>query len=555
MATYEEWNRAILSYTISGAARGARIYLAIDDEAIEHIASVLQTTPEDFAKAVRLRCVIHTRIKLERVYSTVSYNYTEPPRYLALLSAMVLAAHRMGDDSSLDAKNYFFYFNRLLDLHAEGRPPGLENSAEEKLWQDWSIWLRYNGFQPTAHKIHETHTYTYAVSQAMLRQSDKNALWGHFASIPHKYSDTLAKDELISTLQGNAAYLTNHIKRLLNEEGKIGALRYEDLATTIYEVFAEWHDSGRPRERLSTSHITRLRSIRAGLYRSEDVITGQIEYYLLPRQPQKSVHTSTFSILWDDEISLSVERSGWFEIVQRALTISELSQGINLPVKGNPQIEYLILPKRDFWILPPDPDDTTSGVYASWSERPEVGEPVVLLCTPDLADDLSMLRKQGLIEWQKITPVENWLEYFGVMSISDAWDGINLKHQELISQLRPRSYVGLSLRHGLRDPQSGAWLAGYGPEIVAPSFEGEAQIIISDFTSEATLAVFSKVQSGVPVSWSWSDPGQYRVSVVSGGQKRERMVRIIEWTELSISVLTQMPPLLNNVNVFGAWLD
>src|SRR5688572_7286584 len=98
MATYEQWNEALLSYVISGVPRGSRVYIAIDDDAIEFIGSQLGAVPGDFFEVVRSRCIKSNTVNLSRFFTrTVAQEqYQETPPYFAFLCFMVLAAYRMG---------------------------------------------------------------------------------------------------------------------------------------------------------------------------------------------------------------------------------------------------------------------------------------------------------------------------------------------------------------------------------------------------------------------------------------------------------------------------
>ena len=64
MASYEDWNRAIVAYFTAGCAKGAPVFLSLDSEAIEEITARFLDQPvagdpqHDFVAAVRLRCAV-----------------------------------------------------------------------------------------------------------------------------------------------------------------------------------------------------------------------------------------------------------------------------------------------------------------------------------------------------------------------------------------------------------------------------------------------------------------------------------------------------------------
>src|SRR6266545_3789520 len=171
MPSYEQWNKALFEYVITGVPRGARVYLAIDDDVIEFIAFQLNTRPDDFWNVLRTYCKRNKSIDFSHISSQAlsQENYTQSPPYIAFLGAMVVAAYRMGEsvNQGVASHDYFHYFNGLLGFPVDfGRPPGMAHGSEQVFWDEWNIWLRYHGYQPTAFKTAD-HYYTYALSQAL----------------------------------------------------------------------------------------------------------------------------------------------------------------------------------------------------------------------------------------------------------------------------------------------------------------------------------------------------------------------------------------------------
>ena len=562
MATYEQWNKALLDYILSGLSQGVRVFLAVDDEVIEFLAGQLNTSPEDFAAAVRIRCLRSGDVDLHRVYSRSisSENYADAPRYLAFLSLMVLAAHNMGKeiDQGVAKNNYFYYFNTLLGLQPEGgRPPGMIHGSEVALWKDWSIWLRYHGFQATA-SLNVEHYYEIALSQALLRQSDKDSLWHQFSSCENRYPDDMSKDRLVLQLKHDAAYsLTHHLRILLNEEGKIGAQRYDDLANEIYEVFDAWIESGKQRERTRPSRGVFRKALTSGLYRVVDFLSREAQYYMLPRQPRHIMLSNASVEYQGQSVQLIDQRPGWFEPLPWPLTINEVAHGLQASITNGGSIHNLIVPSRDFWILPPDPDDSASRIYASWSDRPELGIPFVLLCKKELEVELKQLKEDGLIDWRG-TPrsVESdWLEFEQMVVIGDAWSAATGEYKDLIGQLRPRSTTSISVFGGLRDPQTGEWLSGHGPDFAIHSFYENVHIKILTTMEEKPLKDF-EVKAGETIHYDWSEPGNYQIQVISGPETFERRVTILDWIALSVNKsITRQPILVGPIKLWGAWVD
>jgi len=560
MATYQEWNKALFDYTLAGLSRGARVYLSIDDEALAWIAASLNTTTEDYIAAVRLKCVYNDTIRLERIPINTTAMPDEP-RYLAFLCAMVLAAHRMGEQKDHDPKDFFSYFNDIMGLfHTNGRPGGLEQGSEKQLWSHWNRWLQFAGYQPTAHEVIVGKPFSFALSQALLRSVDKNALWRHFGLNTSKYPDRLGKGELLTQLRNDSrvttSHLPKHLEELLQNEGKPGTQRYDDLADSLYESFTAWLEAGRPGERTKGHQITTVTTLRTGLYRTEDYISGDVRYYLLPRQP-RHIQVNDARVIWDgNEFQLIPSRHGWFEPLPQEIDLQAVDKGLVLPIEGISNLKRLVLDDADFWILPPDPEDINSGVYASWEDRPEVGVAFLLLCKPSLQMDMQSLRKDGLLDWDNETILNGWLEYSGVKVLKDVWSEAQVTHPELVNQLRPRAYVGVVLAGGLRDTRSGAWLTGCGPQVIVNAFAEQVKLRLLDVNTEEPVGQPLMVRSGITVSFDWTEAGGYVLQVEADEPHYNRFVQITDWQTLDMaSAIPDAAIELNNASIRGAWIE
>ncbi|MCE7948031.1 MAG: hypothetical protein DYG88_11440 [Chloroflexi bacterium CFX4] len=561
MATYEAWNKALFDYTLAGVPKGTRVYIPIDNEALTWLADNLQTTLADFGEVVQLQCVDNGVVTFRRVFAEYPNNYMNPPRYFAFLCAMVLAAHLMGENESSSPNDYFTHFNKILGLDISGRPPGLENGAEERLWKDWAFWLRWNGYQPTAEKNGD-HYYTYALSQAMLRHLDKNHLWQHFANNSERYANSLGKGELTAQLRADAKLTTTrfskHLQKLLTIEGKIGATRYDDLADAFAKTFDAWVENGRPRERTITHQTAIPTTIRAGLYRTEDYLSRKVTYYLLPRQPRYIQVTEAIVTYKDEPYQLLPNRSGWFEPLPFPLSLTDIENDlkVSLQVRGIDRIRALTVNATDFWILTPDPDDVGSGIYASWTDHPILGIPFVLLCKPELKPDMETLRAERLLDWSSQTEIDGWIEYSGAMVLSDVWSAVNIGHKELLNQLRPRTYLGIALRGGLRDTKTGAWLVQAGPEVVVNAFAKQVCLTLLDLSDDSIIHTFDSLKHGESAPIKWLQAGDYMLCLQAEGQKYERFVRIIDWGVVQLtSQVAEVGLMIGNTAIIGAFIE
>ncbi|MEQ8678086.1 MAG: hypothetical protein RLP44_23130 [Aggregatilineales bacterium] len=542
MATYQEWNNAIIDYAIQGLSIGTRVFLSIDDETLETIGFMFGDRPEggwsqDFINSVRGLCIHKDQVRLSRFTNPSLRDSKDRPKYVGFLAAMVLAAHYMGDtqeDKPVDPKDYFTHLNKLLGLFDKpGRTKGLDAGEDERLWQDWANWLRNQGFLPTARSGDGPYKYVrYPISQALLRQSDKNKLWRHFTSSNwHKNYDEVL---LMQRIRRDAQYLTKHLQAILDPKGDMWLRSYDAISSACYEVYEEWREAGGGDIR-SRSKGPRIRtSLEAKIYRSEDFFSGEVDYFIFPPQPKQLINAQLSVDYNGDSRVLEQERPGWY-LPLWSLDIVQLNEGLKLPIHSlNSSIKDLYLPARDFWVLTLDPDTPESGIYASWDKGIELGTEFILLVKEQIQADLNRLRDEGLLEWQAMNPVfDRWCEYVGVtiLSESEARSSLNLENETLRLTLQPHTSFSINLTGGLRAPRGGGWIIGHAPQISVAAFLPDAYLSVFD---DLERVIFStNIEVGKPIDVPFTQPGSYRIVVEQSGQSDEKLIRILNWEDIS----------------------
>ena len=562
MANYDEWNKAILHYTINGVPVGSRIFLAIDEEAIIRIANLLDEPlsiterVNDFIQAVRQRCVAFGGQSVKLIKPNFS-DMLNPPPYLAFLAATVLAAYRMGEDEESSSNNYFVPLDEILGLPEviHGRPAGLEH--EELLWLHWAKWLHYRGFSPSAQAGSGSHKYVrYPISQTFLRETDKDVLWRHFTS--RNWSHHFDENAVSARIIRDRKYLTRHLERFLSP-GHTDKIQREGVLQAIFDVYDLWTNS-EPHTTYQERSYTVNRNLQAGLYRQVDIFANQPEYLLFPRQPRR-IREQSLQLSYQGELQpLIPEQPGWYRPLWELLP-DELTHGLHGEIVGSDEVKELIFPAQDFWILVPDPDDPESGIYASWS-KPELGIPFVLLCKSSLQSELQQLHDEGVIEWRSGDPVivwehEDWLEYRDLMVISQGWTGLSIQHEELYQNLQPQATLGVSLQDGIRIPQGSGWLIGHGLDIVVHSFYPEAAISIIDPVSGKEIDSVVNMPTNHSTSIDWPDStGSYLFVVTSGEETKEGSIRFFDWQTSPVAQLPSSKPLeIGTGSVLGAMIQ
>ena len=540
MATYEEWNKAIAEYFVSGLPSGATVYLSVEEEVLMEIGTRFEQLEddyvnwvEDFTEAVKSKCVIGNEIYLPR---DVGYQSDQVPNCVAFLAAMVLAAHYMiGEEienETILQTNYFTRLRQVLGLSDEetGRPEGLLPAGiEENLWHTWNRWLISNGWLHSAEQGQSNYNkyINYPLSQALLREADQEVLERLFRL--KERDGTLSRvcdRDTISFWVRNQHFGSKHLRDLIQDSD---FRRYDVITDTIYDVYLsiDW-DQDLETERYTRS--VRQRRMTAHLYRVEDGIIGDIEYYLYPRQPMK-FGGGSLEIVHNGSIHpLREERQGWF----MPLWPVDPAGGVLYEVRGHSQIKELVLPERNFWVLVRDPENDTSGIFAGW-KPPGLGETFLLLCRKEYTEQLEVLKQEDLINWDHDFPVDDeWVEYRECMIVSPDWEGIIPQHQDLYDTLKPGVSATISLKGGLRMPSQSGWMEGYGPEMTVWTFDDNVEVKLVDVSSPEELVWHQFIDTNKPISLPVLSPGAYLLEAYNSRKlaAHPRVFQILPWDTL-----------------------
>lgn len=563
MATYNEWNRAIIDFIIQSLPLGSHVFLSVDEDTLATIGHQLnlaqseKTYIEDFQNAVCSRVIHKGSVHLPSIVNPMR-DHEGYPRYIAFLCVMVLAAYRMGDDEDKDVQHndYFAHLNFILNIDAERA--GIETGKEESMWQDWAKWLRSRGYLPTAYGGEASYRYTgYPISQTLLRQSDKDRLWRRFSE--HNWSQRLDEDTVIAQIKSDGQYLTAHLRQLLDRNNPHSSQIYTQLTRACFDVYESWVESGgvaSVNKRAST-YATK-RAIKCGILRQHDTFIGSTAYYLFPRQHSGADLQYGYVVYQGKTFDLQVEYPGWFQPLWE-VTAQQLAQGIELPLHtAHTTLEKLILSPREFWILTSDPNVPESDNYASWFKGPTLGELFIMLCREHLHEDMQQIRQEGLIQWEgdpkRIWPEEDWLEYRNVTIVAEphAWDDVYLHSENLLQSLKPQSTFAISLRGGVRVPRQQAWLVGHGPEVSVIAFYPEVDISVTRTDTDEMIFQQEGTIAGEIIQINWSSAANYVIRVQQGNLFEERAVSIVDWDALQLAPLPQeLPTEIQRSGVFG----
>ncbi|MEB3151754.1 MAG: hypothetical protein VKL60_22400 [Sphaerospermopsis sp.] len=533
MASYTDWNQALISYFINGVPRGTKVYLSIDEDVIEHIGYNFISSPakninwvNDFNNAVKRRVIANEQVDLKRLKGS---NLQGFPQGVAFLCASVLAASCMGEEEKISEKNYFQRLREILALPGYGRPQGMNAGTEEPLWQEWNRWLMKQGFLPSAQQGKNTPSkyINYPISQCLLRRTDKDKLRQLFQD--KKWKGQWDAQTLSVYIRKEINNLNKHLQDLFTENRQ----RYEAVTEAIHEVYEQWQTQGCPsvdkfNYRSSTSHIF------CGLYRNENPISGEIDYYLYPKQ-QRGIKLDSITVqLGDSHQKIIDDRPGWYSLLDYQVNEKDLEQGNRYKIIEPDNLDYLILPNRDFWILISDPENPDSGVYASWG-IPALGTEFIILCKKELLTDIQRLKDENLLQWnsepEQLFTNSHWIEIQQCMVISPAWDGVFIENQGLKDVIQPTVSLSISLSGGLRINQISTWLLDNTPEITIFGFYPTVDLQIIKLADNSKILEKSQT-TNIPIKINFPHTGDYLIEANVAGESTQRLFKIVSWQDI-----------------------
>jgi len=533
MASYTDWNQALISYFIDGVPRGTRIYLSVDEDVIENIgynftdSSVDGKWIDDFNSAVRKKVIVDEYVNLKQIKGKNPQGF---PQGVAFLCACVLAASLMGEEEKISEKDYFKRLRETLALPGFHRPQGMKSGSdsEEPLWKEWNLWLMQQGFLVSAQPGSGPTKYTnYPISQCLLRRTDKDKLQQLFQEKKWQAQwDALTLFVYVKEV----GLFGKHLRDLLTEDRE----RYDSLAEEIYQVYEQWQEYGYSKNKNCNSYNW-SHNLSCGLYRTESFL-GDISYSLYPKQKRRCKPELIEIQINENNYQSREERPGWYYPLDYYVNETELEQGCKYQITSPNNLDYLVLPDRDFWILVSDPDNYDSGAFASWG-KPSPGNEFILLCKnkKELLSDIHNLRDKHLLEWSN-QPSTNtkWIEIEQCMVVSHAWDKVIIKNQALKDALQPSVSLSISLSGGLRVPKMDAWLIGYSPQITIFGLYPTVKIKVTELANGRVIMDESH-PINVPINISLPHTGEYIVQAFTQDRSTPKcLIRIVDWNKLEI---------------------
>lgn len=370
MVTYEQWNKAIISYFFEDHDDPDDIvFLQTDANTLLDIAveSNFNTTDVDEAissltEAVREQVVYNGFVDFWKINPTKTlrqaiYSEEKPPQ-VAFLALTVLAASQMDKSKDASQTNYYLQLHRLLHGKSNhGIPKGIKYEDWEELWKHLQKWARnqFNIELYLSEGSPKKKYVWYPISQCLINKYDEHILHGIFKEMDLKPGAYLAESQLLAILRSCKSFpkLSEKIKRPIREK-KTAETRL--ILGQIQLLLENW--DGEAIERTSRK-IKRQNPNRIGVQlrfnRSGDI--DEVRYWFRCKRGTKT----TFKCNTLGIKTLQPLDDVWFKpyvIQANSLAFQVLQNGVELKSEEIKPLTFRLKPS-EIWIFRHDsePDD------------------------------------------------------------------------------------------------------------------------------------------------------------------------------------------------------
>lgn len=359
MPTYDEWNKAIISYFFENCEPGEIVFLHTTPETLpeiaEHAGFDVVDPQKSLIDTVRKKVVLKNKvIPTDEIWlRRISPSEKEPP-HVAFLALCVLAANNMGISEEAFHTNYYVPLNVLLfDKPNEGKPKGLKYRDWEENWIYLQDWVKdKHDVELYLTQGHPKYVW-YPISQCLISKHDEHILHSIFKEMDLKPGAYLDESQLLDILRSCNSFtnLSLRIKRPI-EEHRTAEVRL--ILGQIQLLLKNW--DGEVWERIRRGPTRRSStSISVHLFDLPDDI-DEFCFWFRRRRRQYSQITFKNNVL--NVKTLQPHNDQWFEPhVMRANphSIRMLQNGTELNTTDDKPLTYRIKPS-DIWVFRWDRD-------------------------------------------------------------------------------------------------------------------------------------------------------------------------------------------------------
>ena len=188
MVTYEQWNKAIISYFFEDCEPGQIIFLQTNAETLDEIAERSDFNISDAADslkmAVRDKVVVRGAVNFWAMNPTLWKDYSqEKPPQVAFLALTVFAASLMESEGSVASHNYYSRLNEVLFGQViKGTPQGFNRDEFENFWKHLRRWAidQHNVVLYLTEGSSSRRYVWYPISQCLISNRDRRNVYSFF---------------------------------------------------------------------------------------------------------------------------------------------------------------------------------------------------------------------------------------------------------------------------------------------------------------------------------------------------------------------------------------
>ena len=361
MVTYEQWNKAIISYIFEDRKHGEVVFLNTTPETLREIKEQegfnVEDAVESLKEAVRKNVLFTNKVELYKIRPIELHNEQpeKEPTQVAFLALTVVAA------SIMKTLDFYKPLNELFfDDPDRGRWKQYDLEDIEKLWKHLKRWAYYQ----CDVKLHLTkgtpkrRFVWYPISQCLISKYDEYKLHAIFLEAKLNPGAYLAEKQLLDILLSSRYFqnLSVKIKRPIQQQNTAEIRLILDQIQLLLE---NW--DGKAQERTISRIAKRHKSytievqLKFNPFRSEDI--DQIRYWFrCGRSTQINLKPNALKVE-----SLQSDDGKWFEpfVVDADISsIQVLQKRIEIISDETRQLTYQLKPS-DIWVFrnESDPDD------------------------------------------------------------------------------------------------------------------------------------------------------------------------------------------------------
>ena len=298
MITYEQWNKAIISYFFENCEPGQIVFLQTNAETLGEIAELSNFNVVDAAEslimAVRRKAVVSDKVNFRAVNPTVwkDYSKEEPPQ-VAFLALTVFAASLMESEGSVAANNYYSRLNEVLFGEViKGTPQGFQRPKFEYFWiqlQSWAI-DQHNVVLYLTEGSSKRRYVWYPISQCLISNRDRRNVYRFFRAHDltpfSKIQDKQLEKDLQVWLQSSDG--SAKIKRYFSNESY-----KKSILSQVKSLLKHWDGEIPPEPTYGERQATASVNVEIRFNPFDN--NAEIRYWF-PRRGRNEIHCKTNSL-------------------------------------------------------------------------------------------------------------------------------------------------------------------------------------------------------------------------------------------------------------------